>query len=112
MHSLSETVAQTRNGSDGIGPRAQVRHLAQMLEGMPLGGNRIGFGIVDPANNLDTFCLHLDFLVSSAGFHQFAPRNDGAARGQVQDFLCIVGQRLVGDNLNGIKAGAVMQVDE
>ena len=87
-------------------------HFPQVLEGVALGGDGIGVGIVDPAEHSDGVRLHLDVLPAPLGFHQLALGDDGAAGGEMQDLGLVSVQGLVGDHLDGVEAGSVVQVDE
>ncbi len=59
---LGQGVAHAGDGADGVGAYAQMRHLAQVLERVALGRDRVGIGIVDPADHADRLGLHLDRL--------------------------------------------------
>jgi len=107
-----DPVANPRHGTDGVGPRTQVRDLAQVLEGVLLGRHRIGIRIIHPADDLDALGLHLESLSAALRRDQRAERNDGATRRQVPHLGLIVDERLVGDHLDGVEAGAVVQVNE
>ena len=50
---LRQGVAHARRGADHVGARPQVRHLAQELERVRLGLDRVGVRVLDPADHLD-----------------------------------------------------------
>jgi hypothetical protein len=112
VNGLSETMAQTRDGTDGIGARAQMGYFAQMLKGMAFGRDRVGLRIVHPTHNFNALRLHLDALAFALRFDQLTNSDDGATGGQVPDFLLVIRQGLVCNNLDGIEARTVVQVDE
>ncbi len=107
---LGQGVAHARDRADGIGARAQVGHTAQIFEGVALGRDRIGVGIVDPADHIDGVGLDLDTLVPALRFDQPAACNDGAAGDQVEDFGMVIVQIGRGDDLQCVEAGAVMNL--
>ena len=43
----------------------------QVLKGMPLFRHRIGFRIIDPANNRHPFSLNFAALTAALGFNEF-----------------------------------------
>ena len=50
---MLSAVPHARDGAERVRARAQVRDLAQVLERVLLRLNRVGVGIVDPADDLD-----------------------------------------------------------
>ena len=51
MNGIGECMTDTRYGPKSIRTRSQVGLGSEVLEGVSLLGNRIGFGIIDLANN-------------------------------------------------------------
>ena len=92
--------------------RAQVSHLAQILEGRTFGLNWVCLGIVDPPNHFDRVGLHLDRLALPLTLHEHTTRHDRASRRQFPDLALVVRQLRRRHNLDGIEAGAVVHVDE
>ena len=97
---LRERVAHARRRADHVGARPQVRDLAQELERVRLGLDRIGVGIVDPADDLDRARLHLERLALRGRRHDRAGRLDRAAGGELLDLVGVVGQRVGRDHLH------------
>src|SRR3546814_734979 len=62
VHGLGQAVADPGDGTEQVGARPQVRHLAQELERMGLGLDRVGLGVLDPADDLDRSGLDLEGL--------------------------------------------------
>jgi hypothetical protein len=92
--------------------RTQVRHFAQVLERRFLRLNRIRLGIVHPADHIDRLGLQLDRLTLPLALRQRAGRDHGAAGRQLHHLTLIVRQYRRGHDLNGIEAGAVVDMDE
>jgi hypothetical protein len=109
---LRDRVAHARHGADHVGARTQVRDVAQVLHAVRLGLDRVGVGVVDPADHLDLARLHLERLALGRRRHDDAGRLDGAAGGQVRDLDSVVRQRGRRDDLNRVEAGAVRDIDE
>ncbi len=62
MNRLGDGVAHARHGGDDVGARTQMRDLAQKFQRVRFGLNRVGVGILDPADDFDLACLHLEGL--------------------------------------------------
>ena len=101
---LGERVAHARDRADHVGARAQVRHLAQELHRVRLGLDRVGVGIVDPADHAHRVGLHLERLALGGRRHDRAGRLHRAARREMLHLARVVGQRLRGDHLHGMEA--------
>ena len=87
---LRERVAHARQGSDHVRARPQVRHFAQELERVRLGLDRVGVGIVDPADDVDRARLHFERLAFGGRWHDGAGRFDRAPGSEVQNLLFVV----------------------
>ena len=59
---LRQRVAHARDGAEGVGARAEVRHLAQVFERVLLGRDGIGLRIIHPADDLHLAGLDFDGL--------------------------------------------------
>ena len=112
MDGLGDGVAHARHGGDDVGARAQMRDLAQELQRVRLGLDRVGVGVFDPADDPHLARLHLEGLALRRRRHDPAAGLDGAARRQAQHFRGVVGQRVGRHDLNRVKAGTVGQVDK
>ena len=108
----AQAVPHAGHGSEGVGPRAEVGHLAQVLEGVTLLLDGVGLRVVHPAHHLDARGGELDRLALSLAGHDGADHRDGAASAQPGDLGVVVRQVTRGDHLDGIEARAVMQVNE
>ena len=109
---LRQRVAHARRRPDHVGARPQVRDLAQELHRVRLRLDRIGVGIVDPADHLDRAGLHLERLPLRRRRHDRSRRLDGAAGGQLQDLVGVVGQRVGRDHLHRMERRSVGQMHE
>ena len=63
VHRLCQAVADARDGAEQVGARPQVRDFAQELQRVRLGLDRVGFRILDPADDLDVLRLDLETSV-------------------------------------------------
>ena len=59
---MRRRVAHARDGAERVGARAQVGHLAQELQRVLLGLDRVGLRIIDEAEHLHLVGLHLERL--------------------------------------------------
>ena len=105
-------IANPSDGPKGVGTRAEVRNLAQVLHGVGLGLDRVVLGIFDPANHRQRVGLDFEALALALRRHQRALDDDRAARGQLLHFACVVLQAGLRHHLDWIEAGAVAYVDE
>ena len=83
----ASVVPHPRRGADHVGARAQMRDLAQEFERVRLRLDRIGVGIVDPADHPDRARLHLERLPLGRRRHDRPGRLDRAAGGQLQHLV-------------------------
>ena len=109
---LRDRVADAADRADDVGARPQVRHLAQELERVRLGLDRIRVRIIDPADDADRARLHLERLALGGRGHDHAGRLDRAAGGEPRDLVRVVGQRVRRDHLHRMEARPVGHVDE
>jgi hypothetical protein len=89
-----------------------VRDLAQELERVRLRLDRVGVRILHPADHFHSGGLHLERLPLGRRGHDGAGGLDRAAGGQPQDLVGVVGQRVRGDDLDRVEAGAIGDVHE
>ena len=109
---LRERVAHARRGADHVGARPQMRDLAQELQRVGLRLDRIGVGIVDPADHLDRARLHLERLALRRRRHDGAGRRDRAAGGELENVVGVIRERVRRDDLERMKRRAVGEVHE
>ena len=109
---LRQRVAHARRRADHVGARPQVRHLAQELHGVRLGLDRIGVGVVDPADHLDRARLHLERLALGGRRHDRAGRLHRAAGRELQHLVGVVGERVGRHHLHRMERRAVREVHE
>ncbi len=112
MDRLRQRVAHARRGPDHVGARPQMRHLAQELHRVRLRLDRIGVGVINPADHLDRARLHLERLPLRRRRHDRAGRLDGATGRQLQDLVGVVGQRVGRDHLHRMERRSVGQMHE
>src|SRR5690606_405135 len=112
VHGLGQAVADPGDGAEQVGARAQVGDLAQELERVRLGLDRVGLGVLDPADDLDGFGLDLERLALALGGGEGRSEEHRAARGQALHLGLVVGQRGRGHDLDRGEAGTVADVDE
>ena len=89
-----------------------MRDLAEVLEAVPLGADRVGVRILDPADDADGVGLHLDGLALALGLDELAVDFEGAAGVETLDLRLVVGQVIGRDDLDGVLAGAVVEIDK
>ena len=77
-----------------------------------LGLDRVGVGIVDPADDVDRARLHFERLAFGGRRHDGAGRLDRAPGSEVQNLLFVVRQVLRRDHLHRMERGAVREMDE
>jgi hypothetical protein len=94
----------------GAGP--QVRDLAQEFQRVGLRLDRVGVGVVDPADHADRVGLHFERLPLGWRRHDLAGRLDRASRGQAHHFACIVRQCRGRHDLHRMESGPIRYVDE
>ena len=109
---LRQRVPHPRRRADHIGARPQMRHLAQEFERVRLRLDRVGLGVVDPADHPDRARLHLEGLPLGRRRHDRARRLDRAAGGQVQHLAFVIRQRIRRDDLQRVEGRSVRQVDK
>ena len=68
-----------------------MRHGAQVFEAVALLGDRIGLGVLDPADHRDSVSLDFQRLALALGFHQLTGHLYRAAGGDVQHLVFVVG---------------------
>ena len=85
---------------------------AQIFEAVPFLGDRIGFGIIDPADNGDTGRLDFHCLPLALGFDQFSCHFHGATGRDVKHFGFIIGETARCDGLNRIEAATIVDSQE
>jgi hypothetical protein len=112
VNRLRGVVTHARHRSEGVGAGAKVTLLAQELERVLLGLNRVRLGIIDEAEHRDRLSLDLERLALALARHQRPGRRDRRPRREVEDLGGVVGQGAGHDQLDGIVAAAVRQVDE
>jgi hypothetical protein len=75
-----------------------------------LHGHGVGVGVLDPADDADGARLDLDRLALALALDELAVGLDRAAGGQVGDLVLVVGQVVLGDDLDRVVAGAVVEL--
>ena len=88
---LRQGVAHPRRRRDHVGARPQVRHVAQELHRVRLGLDRIGVGVLDPADHLDRARLHLERLPLGRRRHDRPGRLHRAAGRELLHLVGVVG---------------------
>ena len=110
MDRLRQRVPYPRRRRDHVRPRPQMRDLAQELERVRLGLNRIRIRVVDPADHLDRLRLHLERLPLRRRRHDRPRRLHRAAGRELQDLVGVIGQRIRRDHLQRMKQRSIRQV--
>ena len=109
---LRQRVSHSRRRRNHVGPRAQMRHLAQELHRVRLRLDRIGVRVVHPADHLDRARLHLERLPLRRRRHDRPRRLHRATGRQLQDLIGVIGQRARRDHLHRMERRSVRQVHE
>ena len=104
MDSLRDGVTYARHGANDVGARPQMRDLAQKLERVRFRLNRVGVGVLHPAEYLDRAGLHLEGLPLRRRGNDRAGGFDRAAGGQTQNFIRVIGKRVGRHDLNRMEA--------
>ena len=112
VNGLGEAMAHPRHGADAVGARSQMRHRPQIFEAVRLGSDGIGFGVFDPADDLDGLGPQFHRLAFAGGSDQLAGDPDRATGGQVQHFALIIGQFGRHDHLKRIETRTVVNGHE
>ncbi len=112
VNGLGGRMPNPGDGAKGVGARPQVRDFAQKLKAVLLGLDRVGVGICHPTNHVYRVGLDFVLLPTAGRFHQGALALHGATRGQLQNFAAVVVQLAGRHDLDGIEAGAVVDVDK
>ena len=107
-----QAVADPGHGAEGVRARPQVGHLAEVLEGVPLGRDGIGVRIVHPADHDHRVRDKLHGLPLALRGGNRARDPHGAAGGQVQDLVLVVAERGRGHDLQRVEAGPVVHLQE
>ncbi len=112
VHGHGEGVPHPRDRAEGVGARAEVRHLAQELEGVLLGLDGVRLGVVHPPQHLQGGGLDLHRLWPPGGGDQLAGDRHGAPGGEALHLAGVVGEVAPGHHLDGVEARPVVDVDE
>ena len=110
MDRLRQGVAHARRRADHIGARTQMRHLAQELQGVRLRLDRVGLGVVHPADHLDGARLHLKGLALCRRRHDRPGRRHRATGRQPQNLTGVIGQGVRRHDLQRMKRRPVREV--
>jgi hypothetical protein len=89
-----------------------MRDFPKVLEAMPLGRDRVGVRVVDPTDHDDGVGQELDGLALGRRCSDGAGDGNGAAHGQMQDLVLVVGEGRRSNHLDGVEAGPVVDVQE
>ena len=81
MNGIRHAMPHSGHRGKGIGAHAQMRLLAQVLKGMPLGRHGVGLGIVHHAHQLNARGQQLDTLALALGGNHLALGNERTAGG-------------------------------
>jgi len=76
------------------------------------GLNRVGVGVFNPTQDLYGFGLHFNTLAFTLAGHQLAGADHRATGRQFLDLIGVIGQLVLGHNLDGVKAGAIVDLDK
>ena len=112
MDGHGQAVTDAGHGTERVRARAQVGHLAEVLEGVALRRDGVAVRVVDPADDLERLGLQLHALALALGGCQDAADDDRAARRQAQHVGLVVGQGRGRHDLERGEAGAVVDLHE
>ena len=111
VHRLGNGVAYPGDGSEGVGARPQVGDGAQVLEGVALLGDGVGFRVFHVSDDVHLARLDFPVLPLAGGLGHRTGHDHGAAGAEFDD-LVVVGECLVRHHLQVGEAGAVVDGDE
>ena len=110
VHRVGEPAAHAENRAEQIRARAQVRNLAEKLQRVAFFLERVGrIGEADDRHRLGD---HFPLLALALRGHELAADLDRRAGVRVENFRRVVGELGVGDDLDALEAGAVVELDE
>ena len=112
MDRLGHRVADARNGAEGVRPGAQMGDFPKEFHRVRLRRDRVGLGVGDEAEHLDIVGLDLDRLPLPLGGDEDAAGDDARAGRQLRDGRLVVRERVRGDDLDRIEAGAVAHMEK
>ena len=81
MNGIRHAMPHSGHRGKGIGAYAQMRLLAQVLKGMPLGRHGVGLGIVHHTHRLNARGQQFDTLALALGGNHLALGNERTAGG-------------------------------
>ena len=99
VYGLRQRITYARHGANQIGARTQVRYFAQILNAMAFCRHRVSIRIVNPTHNFDSRRLQFKALAFARGGNYGAGDFNRATGGQTQNFILIIGQRIIYDGL-------------
>ena len=112
MDGHGEAVPDPGHRADAVRAHAQVGDLAQVLEGVVLGLDRVAVRVVDPADDIDRVGDQLDVLALALRGDERSADGDRAAAGQARDLVVVVVERRRGHDLERSEARSVVDVQE
>ena len=84
----------------------------QVFHRVPLGRHGITVRVLDPADHVDAIGFDFEPLTLALRLDQRAGNANGTVRGQVHDLGLIIRQARLGDDLDGLEARAVVNLEE
>ena len=110
VHRVGEAAAHTKDRAEEIRTRPQVRDLAEELQRVAFFLERVGR--ISEAEHHHRLRDHLPFLTLALRGHELAADFHRGASVGVKDFGRVVRQLGVGDDLDALEAGTVIELDE
>src|SRR5262249_31723678 len=112
MNGHRETMAHSRNRTEGIRSRPQMRDFAQVFERMPLGRDRIRVGVIDPSDDCDLVGLDLVLLAFSLRLNKCSTGLHRASSRKPQDVDLVILQSRRRDDLYRVEARTITHMQK
>ena len=110
VYRIGQCRSDPTDGTKGVCAGPQMGNGTQVFKRMPLFRHRIGFRIINPANNRHPVSLNFAALTAPLGFNEFA-RDLYRTTGSQLEYLVLIVAQVTGDNrLYAIETGTIVDI--